>query len=129
MEGCEENGAMPPAPRIAMNIITSRAPEDEHQWDPEVQLACHHLPVLRVARPLSQPLPCLSQMIDRPDNPAYAMLRLNPVRSDWLYDSASELWFDQSSLRTGYRGCYAFYTAEGVTAPAPPRDRRSYLGR
>jgi len=71
--------------------ITSRAPEDEHQWDPEVQLACHHLPVLRVARPLSQPLPCLSQMIDRPDNPAYAMLRLNPVRSDWLYDSASEL--------------------------------------
>ena len=109
--------------------ITSRAPEDEHQWDPEVQLACHHLPVLRVARPLSQPLPCLSQMIDRPDNPAYAMLRLNPVRPDRLHENASELRSNQSSLRAGYRGCYAFHTGEGVTAPAPPRDRRSSLGR
>ena len=86
------------------------------QSDPEGKFAC---------RPTAK----TPQMIDRPDSPAYAVLRLNPVRSDWLYDNASELRSNQTSLRAGYRGCYAFRTGEGFTAPAPPRDRYSYLGQ
>ena len=87
---------------------------------------------------LSKPLPCpyeprlrrrIPQMIEPLDSPGRAVLRLNPVRPDRLHENASELRSNQSSLRAGYRGCYAFRTAEGVTEPAPPRDRYSYLGR
>ena len=76
----------------------SRAPEDESQSDPGGSV---RLPSLtgsaRAASGSTPPALALAitaevpQMIDRRDSPAYAVLRLNPVRSDWLYDSASEL--------------------------------------
>jgi len=50
-------------------------------------------------------------------------------RRSGIEGSINHRFHDQSSLQAGYSGSYAFRTAEEVTAPAPPRDRYSYLGR
>ena len=59
-------------PRLACRIaaedseeqITSRAPEDERQSDPEVQFACHDLPVCARRIPF-KPLPARTNLLIR----------------------------------------------------------------